>query len=999
MPRSWQGQARSRLGPAAPAVPVLAAPANAWALLVLPAWLVLGTLETPSASASPSPASPASGTGTVRVETRGPAARPFPERLPPAGARFRSISLDDGLVQSTVYAIAQGPRGLIYMGTERGLASFDGFRFTPVEPLADGVASVLAVDERGWLLAGDLGQGLVGIHLASGEATVLGPDSPAPAKLAGSTVQALEPADGGRWWVATEEGLDLVQIDEDGARVVAPPLLGPPGAADSEGWGEDGILALERDPGGRLWLGLAEGLVRFDPSTRAVRTFAELAGEPFPFGAVLDLLLDGDGRLYAAARGGLLRLDTASGRARIWAASGGDTSDGVDRAGPSHATVRALRLDRHGLLWVGTAGGLDCFDPASGGWRAFHRDPSDPTSPADDNVRALFEDSSGLLWVGTTGGGALRYDPAQQRFWRLGPRRDGGLAHPFVWSLYVDPDRTLWVGTAGGGLDRFDGATGEVTRFRHEPGDPASLGGDHVLALTRDRSGFLWVGTTDGHIERLDAASGRFEHFGRGPSSSETRTHRSGEAPRLPVRALLEDGAGEMWVAHWGGGLSRLDRHRRKLEPFPRPSTRLTGVGNLPAGAARITAMVEESTDGGRRPGTQAGTLWIATYGAGLHALDRGRETYAVFRHRPDDPSSLVDDRLVSLAAASGGGLWLGTNGGQLARFDPSTERSEEQHWRSGHPELRAISLYSILEDERGRLWLGTNRGLIRHVPWSGETRRFDVGDGLQSPEHNAGAVFHHRSTGELYFGGTRGVERFHPDALVDSPFQPPVVLTAIRRFGQELEIGRPPAYLDEVELSYRDRYVSFEYAALDYRNPGKNRYAFRLEGQDDAWVQAGTRNLASYTNLSGGHYTLRVLGTSSDGRWGSGGLSLRVRVVPPFWQMAGFRVALAGFLLGLAFFVPAAWYRRQLSRLAERRRNEVEIHRQLLRARERERTRVARELHDGPLQELYALRLRRAGASEAATARGPGGPVDPATDRDARALGRIAGQLRRLCG
>ena len=180
---------------------------------------------------------------------------------------------------------------------------------------------------------------------------------------------------------------------------------------------------------------------------------------------------------------------------------------------------------------------------------------------------------------------------------------------------------------------------------------------------------------------------------------------------------------------------------------------------------------------------------------------------------------------------------------------------------------------------------MSTNRGLSRFDPQSETFRNYDRRDGLQSYEFNAGAYFQN-SRGRMYFGGIQGFNAFDPTQVQDNPLAPPVVITAFKKFNQterkDLTGG------EKITLSYQDNFISFEFAALDFSAPEKNQYAYKLEGFDKDWIYAGTRRYASYTNLRGGKYTFRVIGSNQDGVWNETGASVEIDVTPPFGKAGG---------------------------------------------------------------------------------------------------------------
>ncbi len=178
----------------------------------------------------------------------------------------------------------------------------------------------------------------------------------------------------------------------------------------------------------------------------------------------------------------------------------------------------------------------------------------------------------------------------------------------------------------------------------------------------------------------------------------------------------------------------------------------------------------------------------------------------------------------------------------------------------------------------------------------------YGVSDGLQSGEFNLGASYQSTS-GELFFGGINGFNAFTPDRLRHASQAPPVVLTAVN-VGHHPVAG-PADQTQRIRLGFRDKVLGLEFAALDYTAPDRNRFSYKLEGFDPDWVPLSGRRAATYTNLNAGHYTFRLRGANSDGRWNDQGLAVAVDVAaPPWatpWAFTGYSVFLVGAMLGMA--------------------------------------------------------------------------------------------------
>jgi predicted Ser/Thr protein kinase len=229
----------------------------------------------------------------------------------------------------------------------------------------------------------------------------------------------------------------------------------------------------------------------------------------------------------------------------------------------------------------------------------------------------------------------------------------------------------------------------------------------------------------------------------------------------------------------------------------------------------------------------------------------------------------------------------VGTNDGFL-RFEPGSGRFTQYGTAEG---LADTAIAGIQADRRGYLWMGTLKGISRFDPRTGSFLNYDYRDGLRIREFNRAASCR-TPDGRLYFGGINGFVGFSPEEVIPNRHPPPVVLTSLRLFDRE--IGKPGAAtgLREISLAHNENFLTFEFAALDFRVPEKNRFAFRMEGLDRDWVDGGNRNTARYPDLPPGDYVFRVRAANSDGVWNQSGTALRIVITPPFWQAWWFRLA-----------------------------------------------------------------------------------------------------------
>jgi signal transduction histidine kinase len=237
---------------------------------------------------------------------------------------------------------------------------------------------------------------------------------------------------------------------------------------------------------------------------------------------------------------------------------------------------------------------------------------------------------------------------------------------------------------------------------------------------------------------------------------------------------------------------------------------------------------------------------------------------------------------------------------------------------------------------------------MVKFHPESKSFKVFDELDGLKfckSIEFGYKA-FYKATSGEIYSGGASSVAVFSPDSLKDNPSPPPIVLTDFKinyetvKIGPDSPLRKSITVTDNIKLAHHQDILSFEFAALDYTSPGKNLYAYKMEGINSDWVYTdASRRFAIYTNLDPGKYVFKVKASNNDGVWNEEGTAIKVIIIPPFWQRLWFQLAIGLLVLsgiiGLVRFLSTRKLRQQLDAVEQQR------------AMEKERTRISSDMHD----------------------------------------------------
>ena len=761
-----------------------------------------------------------------------------------------------------------------------------------------------------------------------GEFRTLDADPRDPDSLAGVLVADLyEDRDGGIWIGGLLGWLD--RFDPATGRVTHLPrsLFGPPGRPPV--FAE---VALWQDPEGRMWIGTVSGLHRYDPASGAVELNVDAAPDRAPVARVRVIVPTGDGRLWVGTEDGLYRFDPAAGgRERFAPVPGDETS-------LPGAQVNDVLVAPEGV-WVGTSRGL-ARGGADGRFRRYVHAPSDPGSLGGDWVTDLLRDAGGRLWVASQAGGGLSLfvpDASGGHFdvHRNDPDDPDSLAVSDLWSLFEDRSGLLWIGTAGLGLNRINPSANRFHRLRSIPFDRDSLRSSFVWDL-QEAGGEVWLATLDG-LSAWNPETKHFRHF----------LPREGDGERNQLQSLLVDRAGRFWVGGVDGHLYRFDPADGAFTAVPFPgrgdgrfsSDRIWYFGEGPDGRIWVSvpdALVALDPDTGtvveRIPASDRlplgvssavraslvdsdGVLWFGGAGAGLIRYETGKGITAIVSHDPDDPASLSGNIVRSLYEGPDGTLWVGTQNGlnRMAAADRRAARNRFELYtrREGLPDgtVYGIVPEPTATDGRRRLWLSTNRGLTRFDVDAGTFRNFDVRDGLVGDEMNGGAELV-GSDGTIYFGGVDGVSWFRPGSLPLNRHVPQVRISGIEVAGSPRGFegaAAPPA----VELPHSTDELRLSFAVMDFHQPSRNRFRWRLG--DQAWVETD-RDSVDLAQLAAGTYRFEVMGSNNDGVWSDAPAALDIVVRSPWWATPQAWAAYGALLL-LAVGLSEMSLRRKLAR------------------------------------------------------------------------------------
>jgi signal transduction histidine kinase/ligand-binding sensor domain-containing protein len=828
---------------------------------------------------------------------------------------FRRLPSTAGLSQTRVAQIAQDRDGFLWFGTQYGLNRYDGYR------------SKVFKHEPGQ-----------------------------PSSLSCVYIRSLFVDHSGALWVGCDRFLDRF---EPVTETFVHYAVGTHASDDLP----TPIERINEDRAGILWLATSKGLYKLDPATRQTTRYIHDAADPTSISGnrINSAGEDRSGRFWVASNGGLDEFERKTGRVMWHLPFQAEVSRfHEDKFGvfwmiasfsPSCAlatfdfnanifTCHSIDYKLQGLnspinisgilessdstIWLSSSLGLLKLDRQRKQITRYHNDPSDDESLESDNIISVYQDKEDNIWTS--------FQEAEPNFFAERPsafenftNKRGSLVNPLVTGIYEDHNGILWIASMGG-LNRIDRRTGTNTV-------PAGSGvGNEILAILEDPSGVLFSGMFHHGLQRLDPATGTLSPYvhSREPSN----------VSQNPIMRIIFDHQGTLWAATYGG-ISRLDRVTGNFVTYT-PEMQNT---------IQYQVIKEDSS----------GALWLGAQ-SGLHRFDRQTREFTIYKHDPDDPRSLSDNRVNSVQFDRAGNMWIGTQNG-LDEFESRTGTFKAYYQQDG---LAGDVVSCILEDRHGLLWMSTNNGLSSFNPQSQVFQNFSVADGLPGPDLTGWGACYESPSGEMFFGGFNGATGFYPDRIVNSSFVPRTILTDFRLSGNPVPIGSGSplkesiTYTQGIRLTHQQNIFSIEFSALSYFNPATNRYRYKLEGLRQEWVEVNSEHrTASYTTLPTGDYTFRVQGATSRGAWSEPGSMLRIRILPPWWGTWWFRTATALTACGLLWML----YRLRLRQMTAK--MDIRYAERLA-----ERTRIARELHDTLLQSFQGLVLRFQGARNLLPAR-----------------------------
>ena len=773
---------------------------------------------------------------------------------------FKPLVASPSLSTNEVRNLYQDSEGYIWISTYNGLLRFDGYSTVVYRPDGknqerniDGFVNIVAEDRSHRLWIGtNSGLYMLDKRLGTLEKVV----SPL---LQVSHIEAIACTAGGEVWVGTNKGIFRRKAGSTSFELYGPLMHGVRTARYD-------VKSILEDRNGHIWIGTWEqGLLRYDPDKDQFYTYRNIN----PSQSAHTLFQDNQDNIWIGTwRYGLARLenpyDMEHYRLRYYTHQAGNPRSLCDNI------IYTINQDPNtDKLWIGSRSGLSILESEEGeGTFSNYLPGKDSGTLPFNEVDALLASRDGLMWVGMLGGGVYTvntrrklfdYDPIVPLLRRF-PTSS-------IRSAYPSGKHSMYMGVMGYGLVEYDAERQTIVHYKEHPGFshlPYISTVNDIISL---KDGTYCFATWDNGIWIYD---------GQKAHSITPQTH-----PALTdvcIYSLYEDRAGNLWIGT-RNGLCIMDTDGRLIQIDQLCSNERQAWPQVPV----FKIMEDERKN-----------IWVATPNNGIWRFTPRGDGHYLGKTYDASHNNSQSVGAMTLCADSQGRIWAGTNGNGLDLYDARADRFTsvfDNYFEAGDV------VFSILEDDASTLWLTTNSQMY-HIDATdlrqARISTYTVEEGLQDHIFNRNACFK-SPEGKLYFGGTHGLNSFHPQDIVHDNTTYPTVLTDLKiydipirslsREAQNTLLDAPLDYAGQLILPYDKNNFSLDFSILNYINPHLNRYQYRLEGYDAGWISTNAlRHFAYYNNLPAGNYTFKVRGATPNGVWSEQEHVLRISILPPPW-------------------------------------------------------------------------------------------------------------------
>lgn len=774
---------------------------------------------------------------------------------------FDHLSVTNGLSQSTVLSIWKDSRGYMWFGTRDCLNRYDGrgvkiYRTDPEDP------STISSEDYIYALLEDRKQNLW-IGTQNGLNRYI-PEKDAferisysakdPNSISDKIVLSILADRKGKVWFGTNLGLSMLE-NPDSRKFKR--------FFQKDGLAGNSVYAVFEDTKGNIWVGTTEGLTRVSLKNGryTFSTFRNNSADPKSISGnfIRTIAEDKQGRIWIGTDTNGLNLFVPETQSFIRFVSSPLNADGI-----SNNIIRKITVSKTGDLWIATMNGLNILDPHTLRFSSFKHDADNRKSLSDNSIKDIYEDNQGSVWLGTMFGGVnvTHSNTIPFTVYKYSKYRNS-ISSDIVSVIEGDEKENLWIGTEGQGLNYLNTKTGKFKQYVNDPHDPGSLSNNTIKAIFKDSKNRIWIGLFQGGMELFNPVTGKFKHYRPDPSNPNALSYGY-------VSSITEDDQGRLWVGTSSKGLNVFDPRQEKFKV----------ISDLPASGLRISSSYIRFVYADSK-----NNLWVGTP-RGLNLLKYKSGQFKFF-FKSNHKDSLKSSQINCVKEDLQGNIWVGSLRGGLSLYHPETNSFTTYTKADG---LASENIIDILADNEGMLWLSTDRGLTKFDVKRKTFKNYNITDGLPANEFNFNSAYKDKQ-GKLYFGSYNGLVSFTPRDIKENANIPKIAFSGLKLFNKPILIGGPDKLLKEdisftksITFSSGQNIFTIDFLALNYIQPQRNKYAYKLDGFEKDWNYVNIPS-ATYTNLPSGKYTFLVKGSNNDGLWNETPAKLEIRILPPIWR------------------------------------------------------------------------------------------------------------------
>lgn len=806
---------------------------------------------------------------------------------------FNHYTTRHGLSQNDINCLYQDSQGLLWIGTNDGFSSFDGYEFKDyrkdTHDIPTNIINRIVEDHFGNLWLGTADAGICRFNLETEEFTSYMNSEDTPKLFTKNNASRMILDGAGNLWFGNSKGLNCIKkkyLNQDQIEVDKYQY----NPHNKESILEDHIRDLFVDAEGSLWIGTLKGLQKFIAPTgnKDYGTFKSFINKNKHNGILS--ISESDNALIIGYYNGIYEVKGE-----------GDEPEDFKFRKLSDLRCDVVLCDNQNNIWAGTKTGLYRLKYNDAKDRLLIQEHFDKDEYLNTNIiHLIYEDKTGIVWIGTNGGGIKKYNPKRKKFQHIKKERDNkSLSYNKVRSVFEDSYGRLWVGTEGGGLNYLEPNSTEFKKINVT----IARRGQNMVYDIEEWNGNLIFGL--GYPLRSLAIPIDKAHLLERRLWESSQFHP--DVLNQSVFSIETDGDSIIWLASYGGGLTRGILQKDKSIDWKKIEIVQTNEYKDPFEVMR-NVLVDSK-----------GNVWVGS-NQGLIIIPKNeklkdRPNYKLFINNREDETSLSYDYVLPIFETSNGEIWVGTLGGGLNivhnDYDINDIKFERITVNDGLPNN---AIKAILEDNYGNVWVSSNKGISKISIKNKTIKNFDVSDGLQDDEFGELTACKRRN-GELVFGGVNGINVFNPHEIVDDITNADLVFTELKILNTVINpsgkddnsndiLKKSIRYTKSITLNANQNSFSVKFAYLHYASPNKNSYKYKLVGLDKDWITADVmQREAKYTNLYPGEYTLLVKASNGDNIWKADPIDLKITILPPWYMTWWAKLMYFLVFVGLVYF------------------------------------------------------------------------------------------------